>query len=131
MSNNDIVTRAYELRNALEGIAATVSDEVAITIPEMYAPWTVGKMYAPGERVSYLGVVYKCLQAHTAQETWAPISAVSLWAQCLADTVAEWTQPDSTNPYMQGDVVMYNGVKYKSTIDNNVWMPGVYGWEVC
>lgn len=34
--------------------------------------------------------------------------------------------------YQTGDIVNYNGVLYKSKIDNNVWAPDVYpaGWEV-
>lgn len=31
--------------------------------------------------------------------------------------------------YNRGDKVSYNGKHYISTIDNNVWEPGVYGWE--
>lgn len=42
---------------------------------------------------------------------------------------AEWVQPDSTNPYMMGDRVLHNGNTWESTVDNNVWEPGVYGWE--
>lgn len=43
----------------------------------------------------------------------------------------EWKQPDSTNPYMKGDKVTYNGKTYESVIDNNVWSPDTYpaGWK--
>ena len=41
-----------------------------------------------------------------------------------------WEQPESTNPYMKGDKVTHAGKTWVSTIDNNVWEPGVYGWEV-
>ena len=40
-----------------------------------------------------------------------------------------WEQPESTNPYMKGDKVTHAGKTWVSTIDNNVWEPGVYGWE--
>lgn len=36
--------------------------------------------------------------------------------------------PNCTNPYQTGDKVTYNGATWISTIDNNVWEPGVYGW---
>ena len=42
---------------------------------------------------------------------------------------APWEQPESTNPYMKGDKVTHAGRTWVSTIDNNVWEPGVYGWE--
>lgn len=39
-------------------------------------------------------------------------------------------QPDSTNPYSNGDKATHNGKTWTSDLDNNVWEPGVYGWEV-
>ena len=43
--------------------------------------------------------------------------------------ILEWEQPESTNPYSKGDKVTHNGKTWRSTIDGNVWEPGVYGWE--
>ena len=43
--------------------------------------------------------------------------------------LVEDVQPDSTNPYAKGDKVTHNGKTWQSTTDNNVWEPGVYGWE--
>jgi hypothetical protein len=31
---------------------------------------------------------------------------------------------------MKGDKVTYGGKTYTSIIDNNIWAPDVYGWEV-
>ena len=45
------------------------------------------------------------------------------------EEIPEWVQPDSTNPYMAGDKVTHNGAIWTSTVDNNVWEPGIYGWE--
>ena len=63
-----------------------------------------------------------------------PVDAASLWAKVLIpnpDVIPEWEQPDSTNPYMKGDKVTYNGKTYESVIDNNVWSPDTYpaGWK--
>ena len=46
------------------------------------------------------------------------------------DEAPEWVQPQPgiTDAYSAGDVVMHNGRKWMSSIDNNVWEPGVYGW---
>ena len=58
--------------------------------------------------------------------------APSLFAKVLipdTDTIPEWEQPDSTNPYAKGDKVTHNGKTWISTADGNVWEPGVYGWE--
>lgn len=69
---------------------------------------------------------------NTSQETWTPPYASSLFAKVLipdTDTIPEWEQPESTNPYAKGDKVTHNGKTWQSITDNNVWEPGVYGWE--
>jgi len=83
-------------------------------------------------RVKYAGVLYRCLTAHTSQATWTPDAAPSLWTKVLIpdeNVIPEWEQPDSTNPYMKGDVVTHNGVTYESAVDGNVWEPGAVGTE--
>ena len=109
----------------------TVDDHTALRMVEYY-PAPNAASYAAGDRIQYNGKLYKCLQAHTAQADWNPIDAPSLWAEVLAGqdgtATGEWVQPDSTNPYMRGDKVSYNGKIYESEIDNNVWAPGAYGW---
>nr|DAE03185.1 MAG TPA: ChiA1-BD-binding domain protein [Siphoviridae sp. ct2kB26] len=100
----------------------------------IYRPWSSDSVaYAAGDRCLHGGVLYKCLQGHTSQETWTPEDAASLWAKVLIPdptVIPEWQQPESTNPYMKGDKVTYQGKTWQSTVDNNVWTPGVYGWEV-
>ncbi len=42
----------------------------------------------------------------------------------------EWSQPlGAHDAYNLGDKVSHNGKKWVSTAANNVWEPGVYGWE--
>lgn len=76
-------------------------------------------------------MLYTVLQAHTSQATWTPDVSPSLFARVLIpdpEVVPDWVQPDSTNPYMTGDKVRHNDKVWESTVDNNVWEPGVYGW---
>lgn len=40
-----------------------------------------GTEYKVGDRVTYKGQIYRCLQAHTGQDHWAPDAAVSLWTR--------------------------------------------------
>ena len=108
-----------------------VDDNTALRMVEFYPEWTTDTDYATGFKVQYGGTLYKCLQAHTAQADWTPEAAPSLWAKVLIpdpDVIPEWEQPESTNPYMQGDKVTHNGKTWVSDVDNNVWEPGVYGW---
>lgn len=110
----------------------TVDDNTALRMVEFYPTWEAGTDYAAGFKVQRGGKLYKCLTAHTSQADWSPDAAPSLWAKVLIpdpDTIPEWEQPDSTNPYMKGDKVMHNGKTWVSDVDNNVWEPGVVGTE--
>ena len=96
------------------------------------APWAGGTAYKAGDRVGYGMRVFRCLQDHESQETWNPEDAPSLWAKVLIpdpSVIPEWEQPSSTNPYMKGDKVRHVGKVWISTVDNNVWEPGIYGWN--
>ena len=81
------------------------------------------------------GKLYKVLQGHQSQSDWEPDKSPSLYAPLLTDpsgAVLPWVQPESTNPYMKGDRVLWtDGKTYESLIDNNVWSPKAYpqGWK--
>lgn len=138
------MTFTAEEEAALRGIIAIyqtqapgLSDDLAEIAPALYAEWTgEAHLYCAGERVLYNGNLYVCLQAHASQADWTPSAAPSLWARNLAaaetpdaEEVPAWVQPDSTNGYAFGAVVMHNGKKWASNIDNNVWEPGATGTE--
>lgn len=123
-----------ELIGFMKNSRATADDQTAANAAELYPVWNETKAYTVGDRVRYDSILYKCLQAHTAQTTWTPTDAPSLWAKVLIpdpEVIPEWEQPDSTNPYMKGDKVTYKGKTYESLIDNNVWSPEAYsqGWK--
>lgn len=115
---------------ALRNIATDEQAAVAITL---YPVWRPNIEYKANSRVLYNDILYKVLMDHTSLETWTPDVAPSLFAKILipdVNVIPEWEQPNSTNPYSKGDKVTYNGKTWISTIDNNVWEPGVYGWEI-
>ena len=130
--------KAPILRTTIETLAETMNDEDVVDTPAQFLFPSFdgnGHFYNGGERIIYNGTLYKVLQAHTSQVDWTPETAPSLFAKVLAGQegtdIGEWTQPDSTNPYMTGDKVIYNGKVYESVIDNNVWSPDTYpaGWK--
>lgn len=130
----DIIERARALRAKIEGMATSLPDTDAEQYPELYPKWDASAKYVKGERVRYGDTLYKVLQDHTAQDTWDPADAPSLWAKVLTSddgTPKEWVQPDSTNAYKKGDKVLYQGKTYESLIDTNVWSPSAYpaGWK--
>ena len=63
---------------------------------------------------------------------WTPPATASLWKEIGDPTVEypEWSQPlGAHDTYALGDKVAHNGKRWVSTAANNVWEPGVYGWE--
>lgn len=123
---------ARKLRPYIEKAALSLNDEEALEAKELYPQWSGnGISYKAEDKVRYDGTLYKVLLAHTSQEAWTPIAAPSLFAKVLIpdeNVIPEWEQPDSTNAYMKGDKVIFDGKTYESTIDNNVWSPAIYGW---
>ena len=132
--------KAMEIFNInFNDLLPDLTDEQALEMPLLFPKWQVGKEYVVGDRVLYLGALYKVLQAHTSQAGWEPDIAPSLFAKNLIVKdesgeqvdIPDFVQPDSTNPYMTGDKVRFEGKVYQSLIDNNVWSPTAYpqGWE--
>ena len=118
-------------------VANQVTDDVvALSIQEFYDIWTAGVLYSVGRYITHKDILYKVLTEHTSQADWTPDVSPSLFAKVLIDptgeTIPEWVQPDSTNAYMTGDKVTYEGKVYESTIDNNIWSPADYpaGWKL-
>lgn len=127
------LARAMELRKIIEEAMSKEEDTVVLETPQLLPEWKAGITYVTGKKIQYGGIVWKVLQDHTSQEGWEPGVAPSLFAEVLIPdptVIPEWKQPDSTNPYMTGDKVTHNGQTWICTIDNNVWEPGVYGWDL-
>lgn len=98
---------------------------------ELFAEWAYPIAYTVGQLRRHNGKLYKCVQAHTSQESWTPDTAASLWS-VAADPAEEWpawSQPvGAHDAYAKGAKVSHNGKHWTSSVDSNVWEPGVYGW---
>ena len=130
LAGDDLV----ETKNTYQTKLRSISDGAALKMPEVFPHWNGNsKEYVKDDKVLYNDILYKVLQNHTSQEGWTPTSAPSLFAKVLTSEgeILDWEQPDSTNPYMKGDKVKFNGKIYESVIDNNVWSPEAYpqGWK--
>lgn len=123
---------AKAIIDALVTLRNSAADEQALKASALYPKWKVGTDYQKDERVLYNNILYKVLTDHTSQADWTPDAAPSLFAKVLIpdkNVIPEWEHPESTNPYSKGNKVTHNGKTWRSTIDGNVWEPGVYGWE--
>lgn len=91
--------------------------------------------YSIGDRVRHNGIIWT---STADNNVWEPGTTNAPWSDGSEPTpeptpaIAEWEQRDSTNPYMTGDRVLFEGQVYESTIDNNVWSPSTYpaGWTL-
>ena len=129
LAGNDMTTAKEDYQANL----ASIEDEVALVIPEVFPVWSAnGVEYKKDERVTYNGILYKVITAHTSQKSWKPDVAPSLFVKVIVQEgeILEWEQPTAENAYKKGDRVRFKGKVYESLIDNNVWSPEAYpaGW---
>lgn len=121
---------ALRMRPYIEKAVKSLPDEEAQEVPTLFTPWKVGYEYVLDERIEYNGLLYKCVQAHMSQESWTPDVTPALWVRVWVEEWPEWVQPiGAADAYAAGAKVAHNGQRWVSTVDANVWEPGVYGWE--
>lgn len=127
--------RARELRALIEKATASLNDEDALECITLFPEWQENVTYEVDKRVSYNNNLYRVVQQHTSQSNWTPDITPALFTQvALPGEIPVWRQPTGVqDAYMIGDKVKYpdeEGIIYISIVDNNVWQPGVYGWEL-
>jgi len=128
---------APELDNDLSLVVSYTNDYYrSITRQDVSGlEWLSNEVVKVGQVRTNNGILYECLQSHITQIGWEPDKTQALWRVWTDPNaepdISEWVQPISTNPYMKGDKVLFNGVAYESTIDNNVWSLQAYpqGWR--
>ena len=139
MQDKMFIAQQYNRFMQMSVQSANLPDDQAMEVADLYPEWVAMKAYAVDEIVKY-GVnadsetqLYKVIQAHTSQEDWKPDVTASLYKAIgfTDDGVSIWTQPlGSHDAYAKGDVVSFEDQLWISTVDGNVWQPGVYGWEL-
>ena len=128
------VDRAIALRPIIEQAVTTgsLTNEQMEQATCLFPAWDGnGHYYSVDDRVQYDGILWRCVQNHTSQETWTPTAAASLWSRSSDPTEEwpEWIQPTGGHDaYARGTKVSHKGKHWTSDVDGNVWEPGVYGW---
>ena len=127
--------KARQLRPLIEKAAESLSDDDALEAVELFPAWTTDTSYTVDERVSYADKLYRCVQSHTSQADWTPDATPALWTEVAKPgEILVWKQPTGAqDAYAKGDLVHYPGKDdpvYISTVDNNVWSPDTYGWDL-
>ena len=115
---------AAMLKMALKQARAITDDQEALSVQCLYKEWNkqIGKQLNVGEYIQHEGKLYRVLQAHTAQNTWAPGNGTeSIFV--VIDKEHAGTLEDPI-PY-EGNMELFNGkyyiqneVVYLCTIDS-------------
>lgn len=75
-----------------------VDDRTALRMLAFYPEWEAAEAYAVGYKLQRGGRLWRCVQAHTAQEGWEPENAPSLWEEIC-----------ETHDGTEADPIPYNG----------------------
>ena len=111
----------------------TLDDTTISEHPNMFSEWNENWTGKAGTILRDGDKLYRSIHdvTTTAQNT-KPADTPSMWT-VVADPNEEyptWVQPiGAFDTYSKGDKVAHNDKKWVSVVDNNVWQPGVYGWE--
>ena len=127
--------KARQLRPLIVKASASLNDSDALDALELYDKWEVGIECIKGIRYRYNDSLYRCEQTHNTQEDWTPDITPALFTKVAKPgEIPVWAQPTGAqDAYQTGDKVHYPTAEdqiWVSTADNNVWQPGIYGWEI-
>ena len=129
------VQKARHLRQIILKATTSLSDEDALEAVELFTKWKPDTAYERLVRVAYNDKLYRCEQTHTSQEHYTPDMVPALWTEVAKPgEIPVWRQPTGAqDAYMTGDKVHYPTAEdpvYVSTMDYNVYQPGVAGWDL-
>jgi chitin-binding protein len=82
--------------------------------PTAVEPWETNHTYAVGNRVSFEGRTYVCVQGHTSLPDWRPNAVPALWVVAhdpSSGTASTWEPQVS---YAVGDQVVHDGHTYRA-----------------
>ena len=119
------------VKKMLSASVESLTDEEALEVAALFPTWAckMGESVSANERLWYDEKLYKVLQPHTVSAEWTPDTAVSLYVEVTIEEWPTWKQPlGAQDAYAKGAHVSHNDKHWESTVDNNVWEPGVYGW---
>jgi len=105
-------------------------------IPRWVQPAGAGDQYRLNDQVMHKSKLWK---SNNDANVWEPGGAgigSNIWEDITVTTGPDpgpqpWVQPTGAHDaYNIGAIVTYNGQTWRSTVNANVWAPGVFGWVV-
>lgn len=134
--NRKFIASNYTGKKIAEEIIASaeLTQEQLGKLVGLYDKWEIGRAYSVGEHLRYNDNLYRVIQSHTSQADWLPDVTESLYTLVQPQgVIEEWgTRNLTTNPFMTGEQVIFEGQVWESTKDNNSWSPTEYpqGWQL-
>lgn len=109
-----------------------LTENEMLDVAPLFPDYEIGVDYNVGDVFNYERGLYEVLQSHTSQTDWKPDQVPALYKELTPKgEVEQWRRPPGAHDvYMKDAIVIYNEQEWISLIDNNVWTPGVYGWEI-
>lgn len=141
MKNDRLIEQTKALRRRIDAVIAATQKLVRVDdlspedlhdLVDLYEHYEIGRHYVKDEVFQYEGKLYKVLKGLVSQEQYMPNETPSEYLPMQPDgVIPEWRQPTGQHDaYMLGEKVIYNSQVYISTENNNVWVPGVFGWDL-
>lgn len=143
LTAEELTTLLSDVRNELDKriTLATAEDRIDAIVKESLQlsgeatgddwkqPTGPRNAYPKGWKVKHAG---KTWVSTIPVNVWPP--GVEGWQEEVVPGAAppQWVQPGSTNPYLLGQRVTFQGKVYESTHPANVWSPTAYpqGWKL-
>lgn len=127
----DYIERARALRPLIVKAVESLDDSDALDGVELFERWHSDMELVVNQRIAHDKKLYRVVQAHMSQTGWEPDKTPALFTEVAKPgEIPEWKQPTGAqDAYAKGDKVRHNDKIWQSNTDNNVWEPGVYGWD--
>lgn len=114
---------ALRIKPFIQKGAQSLSDAEALQIKAIYPEWAAGAAYEVENKALYHDVLYKCIQAHTAQESWTPDVTASLWTvidEAHAGTIEDPIPYSGNMALEHGKYYAQDGIIYLCTRDTGI-----------
>jgi len=121
------------LKKLLADKIQSLPEEEVLEFRSLFKPYRIGESLQANEKIYYPlnDKLYNVIQSHVTQLDWLPDQTPALYLEVAPPgVVPDWKQPTGAHDaYQSGDKVKHNGSTWESTVNGNVWEPGVYGWN--
>lgn len=111
--------------------AGQVDNTTILENASLFSSWGPSITYTKNAICRHGGAVYRCSQEHKSQEN-VPPNLGNFWEKIgtSLEEFLSWAQPiGAADAYSAGSKVKHKEEYWVSTENDNIWEPGVRGWQ--